>query len=101
MRVHLTVDFVASALLAVGPFLFGYSNLGLNPWLPQVVAGVSVILLGLVSMTEPQRGYARQTENTSTCQRLANATWCAGGVAREPGTSLLPWPARFTPPTRD
>ena len=54
MRVHLTVDFVASALLAVAPFLFGYSNLGLNVWLPQVAAGVAVILLVLVSKTEPQ-----------------------------------------------
>src|SRR6516165_4455191 len=30
MPVHLTVDFAASALLAAAPFLFGYSNLGLN-----------------------------------------------------------------------
>lgn len=54
MSVHLTVDFVASALLAVAPFLFGYANLGLNVWLPQVIAGVSVILLVLVSKTDPQ-----------------------------------------------
>lgn len=54
MSVHLTVDFVASTLLAVAPFLFGYANLGLNVWLPQVIVGVSVILLVLVSRTEPQ-----------------------------------------------
>ena len=54
MSVHLSVDFVASAFLAVAPFLFGYKNLGLNVWLPQVVAGISVILLVLVSKTDPQ-----------------------------------------------
>jgi len=54
MSVHLSVDFVASAFLAVAPFLFGYKNLGLNVWLPQVIAGISVILLVLVSKTDPQ-----------------------------------------------
>jgi hypothetical protein len=54
MRVHLILDFVASALLAAAPFLFGYSNQGLNVWLPQVIAGVGVIGLVLVSQTAPQ-----------------------------------------------
>ena len=54
MSLHLSVDFVASAFLAVAPFLFGYKNLGLNVWLPQVIAGISVILLVLVSKTDPQ-----------------------------------------------
>jgi len=54
MSVHLTVDFVASAFLALAPFLFGYANLGLNVWLPQVIAGVSVIMLVLVSQTQQQ-----------------------------------------------
>jgi hypothetical protein len=54
MPIHLAVDFAAAALLAVAPFLFGYSNQGLNVWLPQVIAGAAVILLVLVSQTEPQ-----------------------------------------------
>jgi len=54
MTVHLTVDFVASAFLALAPFLFGYSNEGVNVWLPQVIAGVAVMLLVLVSQTQPQ-----------------------------------------------
>ena len=54
MWMHLTVDFVASALLAVAPFLFGYSGQGLNVWLPQVIAGVGVMLLVLVTKTHPQ-----------------------------------------------
>lgn len=55
MRVHLTFDFVASAFLAAAPFLFGYSNQGLNIWLPQVIAGVGVIALVLVTKTNPER----------------------------------------------
>jgi hypothetical protein len=54
MSVHLTVDFVASAFLALAPFLFGYSNEGVNVWLPQVIAGVAVMLLVLVSKTQQQ-----------------------------------------------
>ena len=54
MRVHLVFDFVASAFLCVAPFLFGYSNQGLNVWLPQVIAGVGVMGLVLVSQTDPQ-----------------------------------------------
>ena len=60
MSVHLTVDFVAAAFLAVAPFLFGYSSHGLNVWLPQVVAGLGVIVLVLVSQTQPQSGYERR-----------------------------------------
>ena len=54
ISVHLTVDFVASAFLALAPFLFGYSNEGVNVWLPQVIAGVGVMLLVLVSQTHQQ-----------------------------------------------
>lgn len=51
MSVHLVFDFVASAFLAAAPFLFGYANQGVNVWLPQVVAGVGVI--GIVLVTQP------------------------------------------------
>jgi hypothetical protein len=54
MPLHLVFDFVAAALLAVSPFLFGFSNLAPNVWLPHVIAGVGVILLVLVSQTHPQ-----------------------------------------------
>lgn len=54
MRVHLIFDFVASAFLAVAPFLFGYSNQDLNAWLPHVIAGLGVMGLVLVSQTDPQ-----------------------------------------------
>jgi hypothetical protein len=54
MPAHLILDFVAAALLAASPFLFGFSNQAPNAWLPHVVAGITVILLVLVSQTRPQ-----------------------------------------------
>lgn len=53
MHVHLILDFLASALLAVSPFLFGFVNQAPNVWLPHVIAGVGVILLVCVSQTRP------------------------------------------------
>jgi hypothetical protein len=69
MRVHLTVDFVAAAFLAVAPFLFGYVFDGLNVWLPQVVSGAGVMFLVLLTKTESQTAYARRDEKV----RLASA----------------------------
>lgn len=54
MPVHLVMDLVASVLLVVAPFLFGFSNQALTVWLPGVLAGIGVILLVLVSQTHPQ-----------------------------------------------
>lgn len=54
MPIHLVLDFVASALLAASPFLFGFWKLAPNVWLPHVIAGVGVIVLVLVSQTHPR-----------------------------------------------
>lgn len=54
MPVHLTIDFIAAALLAVSPFLFGFSNRPLNVWLPHLIVGIVVILVVLVSQTHPK-----------------------------------------------
>src|SRR5690348_12549312 len=54
MQYHLAFDFVASAFLAVSPFLFGFINQAPNTWLPHIIAGVVVILLVLVSQTRYQ-----------------------------------------------
>ena len=54
MPYHLVFDFIASAFLAVSPFLFGFINLAPNAWLPHIIAGVVVILLVLVSRTRYQ-----------------------------------------------
>ncbi len=54
MSAHLALDFVASAFLAISPFLFGFINQAPNAWLPHIIAGVTVILLVLVSQTRYQ-----------------------------------------------
>ena len=51
MWMHLVFDFVASAFLALSPFLFGFINQSPNAWLPHIIAGVGVILLVLVTQT--------------------------------------------------
>jgi hypothetical protein len=53
MGYHLVVDFLAALFLALSPFLFGFSNQGLNVWLPHTVVGIVVILVVLVSQTQP------------------------------------------------
>ena len=54
MWLHLVFDFVASAFLAISPFVFGFINQAPNAWLPHIIAGVTVILLVLVSQTRYQ-----------------------------------------------
>ena len=54
MSVHLAFDLVASAFLAISPFLFGFINQAPNAWLPHIIAGVGVIVLVLVSQTRYQ-----------------------------------------------
>src|SRR5436309_3687460 len=54
MWLHLVFDFVASAFLAISPFVFGFIHQAPNAWLPHIIAGVGVILLVLVSQTRYQ-----------------------------------------------
>jgi len=54
MSVHLLLDFVASAFLALSPFLFGFIKQAPNAWLPHIIAGVTVIFLVLLSQTRYQ-----------------------------------------------
>ncbi len=54
MPYHLVFDAAASLLLALSPFIFGFQDEALNVWLPHVVVGVTVILVVLLSQTEPE-----------------------------------------------
>ena len=55
MPYHLVIDFLASLFLAASPFLFGFYRDPLNVWLPHLAVGIAVILVVLVSQTEPGR----------------------------------------------
>jgi hypothetical protein len=61
MPYHLIFDFVAAALLAASPFLFGFYHNAPNVWLPHLISGSVVILLVLVSQTQPKRQMAKAT----------------------------------------
>jgi len=60
MPYHLIVDFLAALFLALSPFLFGFSNKTANVWLPHVVVGIAVIVVVIVSKTQPSRSMERQ-----------------------------------------
>lgn len=59
MPLHLTFDFVAAALIAVSPFLFGFYHNTPNVWLPHLISGIAVIILVLVSKTQPGASAAK------------------------------------------
>ncbi len=54
MAAHLVFDFVASAFLALSPFLFGFISRTPNVYLPHIIAGCGVIVLVLVTQTHYQ-----------------------------------------------
>jgi hypothetical protein len=53
MPYHLVIDFLASLFLAASPFIFGFYKESPNVWLPHLVVGVAVILVVIVSQTQP------------------------------------------------
>ena len=58
MAVHNLIDVVAGTVLAASPFIFGFADEGANAWIPHVVAGVGLVLSGL--MTQHHRQTARR-----------------------------------------
>lgn len=53
MPYHLMVDLLASLFLAASPFIFGFVSSKPNAWLPHVVVGIVVVLVVLVTQTQP------------------------------------------------
>lgn len=54
MPYHLIVDVVASVLLLLSPFIFGFYDPDMwNVWVPHVVVGITVILVVIFSQTQP------------------------------------------------
>ena len=60
LPMHLAVDVLGGAFLALSPVLFGFTDEGVNAWLPHVVVGVALVLAGL--MTQRERGRYRDAE---------------------------------------
>src|SRR5437870_4166902 len=46
---HLTMDVLAGAVLALSPFVFGFSDEGTSAWLPHVVFGLGLISAGAMT----------------------------------------------------
>jgi hypothetical protein len=53
-RMHLMLDYLASAFLALSPFLFGFVNNAPNVWMPHLVAGVAYFVVTLMTRTVPE-----------------------------------------------
>jgi len=51
MRVHLVLDYLTGLLLALSPWLFGFSSAAAHVWVPHVIVGVLVI--GYALLTDP------------------------------------------------
>lgn len=49
---HLAMDVVAGVVLAVSPWLFGFSDEGTNAWLPHLLVGLGLIGAGLLTERE-------------------------------------------------
>jgi hypothetical protein len=52
LPIHLSMDVVAGALLALSPFIFGFSDEGANAWLPHLLAGIGLVGAGLLTQRE-------------------------------------------------
>ena len=49
MRVHLMLDYLTGAFLALSPWLFGFSGASASEWVPHVVVGILVVGYALVT----------------------------------------------------
>lgn len=49
MRAHLVNDYVLAAFLAISPWLFGFSVGPQNQWMPHVIVGIALFVVGLMS----------------------------------------------------
>lgn len=53
LPMHLMVDVVGGAFLALTPVLFDTTDQGLGAWLPHVIVGIGLVLAGLLTQTHP------------------------------------------------
>lgn len=55
MRTHLIIDYVTGAVLAVSPWLFGFSSQPANAWAPHLIVGLLIVGYALVTNPASQR----------------------------------------------
>ncbi|MCX7520801.1 hypothetical protein OSC27_00750 [Microbacterium sp. STN6] len=65
MPVHLVVDVVASIVLIVSPFVFGFISEAPNAWLPHIIVGAAVIVVVIFSEPQPSPSVRRSEHATS------------------------------------
>jgi hypothetical protein len=53
MPYHLIIDIVASVVLILSPFIFGFINEDPNAWAPHIIVGIVVLAVVLFSKTAP------------------------------------------------
>ena len=54
MAMHNLFDIVAGIFLAASPWIFGFADESANVWVPHVIVGIAVIVLGLVTEQYPR-----------------------------------------------
>jgi hypothetical protein len=64
MKTHLTLDFLSGALLAVSPWLFGFSD---HVYMPHLVLGIFEMMAALITRTTPDT--AKGTQHTRSSDR--------------------------------
>lgn len=51
MRIHIAMDVLTGLFLLASPWLFGFSELSANAWVPHVVVGALIVLYALLTRT--------------------------------------------------
>lgn len=52
LKTHMTMDFLAGALLAISPWLFGFADEEPNAWVPHLIVGLALVVVSLVTRTD-------------------------------------------------
>jgi hypothetical protein len=60
LRMHLMVDVVAGAFLALSPWIFGFNDEGANAWVPHLVVGIGLVASGLMTQTHRETAHDRR-----------------------------------------
>ncbi len=60
MRVHLFVDYLASLILAVSPWLFKFNTDSKNVWVPHLLVGILFFIITWMTQTVPRQEFVRR-----------------------------------------